>query len=175
MKLALAVLGVIIVALVLCGGIVALLGSRLPRMHTASRSMVLHQTPEDVYKVVRDFGKMPEWRLELKRVEVEDRPGEGVRFREESKSGTVNYEVVEDIPAQRLVTRILDTNLGYSGKWTYTFAPEGNGTRVSITEDGEVSNILFRFMSRYIFGHTATIDAYLRSLAKRFGEDVVPQ
>jgi hypothetical protein len=30
-------------------------------------------------------------------------------------------------------------------------------------------------MSRYVFGQTATIDAYLTSLAKHFGEDAVPQ
>ena len=52
--------------------------------------------------------------------------------------------------------------------------PEGGGTRVRITEDGEVSNVIFRFMSRYVFGQTATLDAYLTSLAKRFGEDAKP-
>jgi hypothetical protein len=67
-----------------------------------------------------------------------------------------------------MVTRIRDTDLGYSGQWTYSFTPENGGTLVTITEDGEVSNVLFRFMSRYIFGHTATIDGYLESLAKRF-------
>jgi hypothetical protein len=30
-------------------------------------------------------------------------------------------------------------------------------------------------MSRYVFGHTATLDAYLSSLARRFGEDTTPQ
>lgn len=73
------------------------------------------------------------------------------------------------------MTRILDTNLGYSGKWTYVFASENGGARLTITEDGEVSNALFRFMSRYVFGHTATLDAYLSSLARRFGEDTTPQ
>jgi hypothetical protein len=30
-------------------------------------------------------------------------------------------------------------------------------------------------MSHYIFGQTATIDSYLTSLAKHFGEDAAPQ
>jgi hypothetical protein len=71
-----------------------------------------------------------------------------------------------------MVTRIRDTDLGYAGQWTYTFAAENGGTRITIQEDGEVSNVFFRFMSRYIFGHTATLDAYLKSLAQRFGEEV---
>jgi hypothetical protein len=74
-----------------------------------------------------------------------------------------------------MVTRIRDTDLGYSGQWTYLFAAENGGTRVTIREDGEVSNVIFRFMSRYVFGHTATIDSYLTSLAKRFGEEAAPQ
>jgi hypothetical protein len=46
---------------------------------------------------------------------------------------------------------------------------------VKITEKGEVSNVLFRFMSRYVFGHTSTIDSYLTALAKKFNESVQPQ
>jgi hypothetical protein len=73
------------------------------------------------------------------------------------------------------VTTIRDTDLGYSGQWTYMFTPENGGTRVTIREDGEVSNVIFRFMSRYVFGQTATMDGYLNSLAKRFGEEATPQ
>jgi len=98
-----------------------------------------------------------------------------VHLREEGKNGTVNYELAEDVPGKRMVMQILDTDLGYSGKWTYVFAPENDGARVTITEDGEVSNTLFRFMSRYVFGHTATLDAYMSSLARRFGEHTTPQ
>ncbi|HEV2904214.1 MAG TPA: hypothetical protein VGW32_04155, partial [Pyrinomonadaceae bacterium] len=93
-----------------------------------------------------------------------------VHFREDGSNGPVNYELAEDVPGQRMVTRIIDTNLGYSGKWTYVFSPEGAGTRVTITEDGVVSNVIFRFLSRYAFGHTATMDSYLTSLARHFGE-----
>ena len=121
--------------------------------------------------MVRDFSSAPKWRADVKRMEVET----PVYFREVGKHGTVNYELVEDVPAQRMVTRIRDTDLGYSGQWTYSFTPESSGTRVTIREDGEVSNVLFRFMSRYVFGQTSTIDSYLTSLAKHFGEESAPQ
>lgn len=163
---------VVILALVLA--VVALVGSRLPVRHTASRSIVVHQPPQQVYDVIRDFASAPRWRSDLKSVEVENLPNGKIHFRENGSQGTVNYELVEDIPAQRMVTKILDTDLGYSGRWTYVFTPEAGGTRVTITEDGEVSNVIFRFMSRYVFGHTATMDSYLTSLGKKFGEDVKP-
>ena len=168
------VIGVVVV-LVLVAGIVALIGSRLPREHVVSRSILLHRSPQHVYSVVRDFGSAPKWRSDVKQMEVDAKQGGPVHFREVGKNGTVNYELTEDVPAQRMVTRIRDTDLGYSGQWTYTFAPENGGTRLTIREDGEVSNVLFRFMSHYVFGQTTTIDGYLTSLAKHFGEETVPQ
>ena len=163
----------VIGGLILLAGIVALIGWRLPKSHVASRSILLRQSPQEVYAVVRDFASAPKWRSDVKQMEVEAPQGGPVYFREVGKNGTVNYELVEDVPGQRMVTRIRDTDLGYSGQWTYLFAAENGGTRVTIREDGEVSNVLFRFMSRYVFGHTATMDSYLTSLAKRFGGEGV--
>jgi uncharacterized membrane protein len=161
--------------LVLLVGIMALIGSMLPKTHEVSRSILLHKSPQDVYAVIRDFASTPKWRADVKQVDVEAAQGSPVYFREIAKHGTVNYELTDDIPAQRMVTRIRDTDLGYAGQWTYTLSPDNGGTRVTITEDGEVSNVLFRFMSRYVFGQTSTIDSYLTSLAKHFGEDTTPQ
>jgi hypothetical protein len=172
-KTLLVIVSIVIGAIVLLAALVALVGSRLPIKHTASRSILLHRSPKEVYDVVRDFGSAPSWRSGVKSVEVQTQPDGKVHFREVG-SDTIDYEVAEDAPGQKLVTRILNTDLGYGGKWTYELIPEGGATRVKITEDGEVSNVLFRFMSRYVFGHTSTIDTYLTSLAKRFGENVTP-
>ena len=161
----------IVVVLALVVGVAALIGSRLPQTHVASRSIVLRRSPQEVYAVVRNFESAPKWRADVKHVEVDVRAGGPVFFREDGANGVVNYELVKDVPGELMVTRIRDTDLGYSGQWTYTFAPEGGGTRVTIREDGDVSNVMFRFMSRYVFGHTATMDSYLKSLAKHFGED----
>ena len=170
MKLLIIVVAGIIAGLVLLAAIVALVGSRLPKEHVASRSIFLKRSPSEVYAVVRDFGSAPKWRSGVTQVDVETQPNGSVYFREVGSNDTVNYELVEDVPAERMVTRIRDTNLGYSGQWTYTFAAQNGGTRVTIREDGVVSNIFFRFMSRYVFGHTATIDSYLAALARHFGE-----
>ena len=175
MRLVIYIVVAVVVALVLLVGIMALIGSRLPKNHVASRSIFLRKSPQEVYAVIRDFASMSKWRSDVKQVDVEASPGGPVYFREDSKHGTVNYELIEDVPNQRMVTKIRDTDLGYGGQWTYTLAAENNGTRVTIREDGEVSNILFRFMSCYIFGQTSTIDSYLTSLAKHFGEQTVPE
>ena len=171
MKLLIFIVVGIIATLGVLAGIAALLGSRLPKAHVASRSILLRKSPQEVYAVVRDFGSAPRWRSDVKQIEVD-----GPRyFREVGKHGTVNYELAEDVPGERMVTRIRDTDLGYSGQWTYLFAAENGGTRVTIREDGEVSNVIFRFMAHYFFGYTATMESYLTSLAEHFGEEAVLQ
>ena len=175
MKLLIYIVVAVVGGLILLVGIMALIGSQLPKTHVASRSIFLGKMPQDIYAVARDFASAPKWRADVKQVDVEPSNGGPVYFREVGKHGTVNYELIEDVPAQRMVTRIRDTDLGYAGQWTYLFTSEHGGTRVTIREDGEVSNVLFRFMSRYIFGHTATMDTYLTSLGKHFGEEAAPQ
>ncbi len=53
--------------------------------------------------------------------------------------------------------------------------PAAEGTRVVITERGEVTNPLFRFISRFLMGETGTMFADLKALGKHFGVDVTPE
>ena len=175
MKFLIKIVGLALVAIVLLIGLIVVLGYRLPSTHSVSRSILLHQPTSAVYATVRDFESVPTWNSNLKSVVVEKQPDGRIHFRETGKNGTVNYELVEDVPDQRIVTRILDKDLGYSGKWTYKFVSGGGATRISITEDSEISNIIFRFASQYVFGHTATMDSYLTALARHFGDSATPQ
>jgi hypothetical protein len=72
------------------------------------------------------------------------------------------------------VTHITDKALPFGGSWDYRLEPAGNDTRVTITENGEVYNPVFRFVSRFLMGHTATIDKYLTALAGKTGGTYVP-
>jgi uncharacterized membrane protein len=129
--------------------------------HVASRSAVIQRDACQLFDIVRDFERAPRWRSDVQRVDILDPK----RFREHSKHGSVTYEVMSEEPGRRLVTRVADTNLGYSGSWTWTFEPVAGGTRVTITEDGEVTNLLFIVVSK-ILGHTRTIDRTLAALAR---------
>ena len=171
MKLFLIIL-VVVFALIIA---MLVIGAVLPKNPVASRQIVLHRSPEEVYQIVRDFSSAPTWRPDLERVEMIATTDNQVRFREHGEQGAITYDLIEDRPGEKIVTRIADLDLGYSGTWTYSFTKEAAGTRVQITEAGEVSNILFRFLSRFVFGHTGTIEKYLTALGKKFGEDVSPQ
>jgi len=155
--------------------VVLLIGALLPSKHVASREIVLNRMPDEVYATVREFASWPSWRTDLKSLEMLDAVDGRPRFREDSTNGQITYEVVEDVLGAKLVTRIVDQDLGYFGSWTYVFQRADSGTLMRITENGEVPNVLFRFMSRFVFGHTATMEAYLKAVGRKFGEDVVPK
>ena len=157
MKLVLIALAAFVALIV----VIVVVGALLPRHHEASRSIVLSAPPAEVYRTITDFANAPTWRKGLTRVEILD----ASRFREHGEHDAVTYDVKRKEPDRLLVTEIADKNLGYSGSWTYSLVPEGNGTRLTITERGDVSNVVFRFLSRFVFGHTKTIDDYLGSLS----------
>ena len=91
------------------------------------------------------------------------------RFREVGSDGSIVYETDSVVPGKRLVNRIADPSLPFGGRWTYDLAPDGDGTRLTITENGEVYNPVFRFVSRFIMGHTRTIDQFLTDLQRKLG------
>ena len=54
-------------------------------------------------------------------------------------------------------------SLPFGGEWEYRVAPG----RVTIVERGEIYSLFFRFMARFVFGYTRTIEAYLWALKRR--------
>ncbi len=69
--------------------------------------------------------------------------------------------------ARLLVVRIADLDLPFGGTWTYEIAPVAGGSTLTITEDGEIYNPIFRVMSRFVFGYESTMAAYLAAAEKR--------
>jgi hypothetical protein len=82
------------------------------------------------------------------------------------KTNDGSYAIVEQSPPHRFVTAIVKKDLPFGGTWTYEFAPSGAGTALTITERGEVYNPFFRFVSRYVMGHTKSIDDFMAALRK---------
>jgi uncharacterized protein YndB with AHSA1/START domain len=147
---------------------VVVVGWSLPREHRATSEATLKTSPQSLYRLITDVDRFPEWRSSVKRVErVPDSAGK-TRFREVGGDGTILYEVETAVPNERLVTRIADPSLPFGGSWTYELIPRGDSTTLRITEDGEVYNPIFRFVSRFIMGHTATIEKYLADVRQYF-------
>ena len=155
---------IVVASLAALIGIAALVGSRLPRAHRASREQRLPASSEAIWSAITDVEAFPAWRRDVKRVQrLPDRDGLPVWI-EEGRSGKITFAVERLERPRLLVARIADPDLPFGGTWTYEVTPDQS----RITEDGEIYNPLFRFMARFIFGHEGTIASYLSDLDKRF-------
>lgn len=153
-----------------CVAVVAIIGWSLPVRHHASAERTYRATPAALFALITDVASFPSWRSEVTRVEsLPDEHGRR-RWIESTRTGPpITYQTERVVPDQLLVGRIASTNLPFGGSWTYELKPAGDGlTTLRITEDGEVYNPIFRFVSRYVMGHDATLKQYLAAVGKRF-------
>ena len=158
---------VAIIAIVVIGGMM------LPQSHVATRSARLSAPPDSVWATITDVAAFPSWRPGVTATELLPERNGHVVWRETSGSDNITFELVESDPPRRMVSRI-DSGLPFGGDWVYELSPADQGTRLTITERGEVYNPVFRFLSRFVFGHTKTMDDYLRALGKKYGDEVTP-
>jgi hypothetical protein len=123
--------------------IVAAIGAALPRNHKASRTLRVKRAPAEVWPAITAA----------------------------TSASDVPVDVLEQTPPHRLVTRVKATEQMFGGTWTIVVAAEPAGSAVTITEDGWVANPIFRFVSRFVIGHHATMDGMLRTVAKTLNEE----
>jgi hypothetical protein len=151
--------------------LITLIGWLLPRDHVNTRMGRYQQPPEAIWAAIIDVDAMPSWRKELKSVtRLPDRNGLPAHL-EITSDGKIPFETIEMTAPQKLVTRIADPKLPFGGTWTFEISPTADGATLRITERGYVTNPFFRFMSRFVFSQTSTMETYLKSLAKKFGEE----
>jgi uncharacterized protein YndB with AHSA1/START domain len=157
------------------GLIVVVIGYMLPVQHVATVTAHVPAAPEQVWDALVDVAAYPKWRGDVTSVAMLPSDSGHVAWREHGKNDAISYAIEQAEPPRRLVTRITDTSLPFGGSGEYLITPERSGSRVQITEHGEVYNPVFRFVSRFIMGHTATATAYLKSLGALFGTTVEPE
>lgn len=155
------IIAAVLVCLIL---IVYVVGLALPVRHTASVTGTIHAPAGEVWTRITDVTAFSSWRSSLKSVEVVS----GTEWIETSVGNNLPMKVVEKKPVEKLVIRINTRDLPFGGEWIYELKPAGDSTMVIITENGEVYNPLFRFISRFIMGHKHTLTTYLSDLERSF-------
>lgn len=167
LKVVLAGAGVIVLA----AAALYVAGTRLPVQHMAAVRLTVAAPLDDVFGVIRDVAAAPAWRSGLDRVEILSVEGEPLRWRETTSFGTLEFTTEAIDPPRRIVGRVRDPEGQFGGRWIFELEPDPAGTRVTITEEGEVYSALFRALSKYVFGHYGTLERYGHDLQKRFGDD----
>jgi hypothetical protein len=151
--------------------LITAIGYLLRKEHTVAREARFRQPPEVIWATITDIDAMPVWRQGLKSVKrLADKNGLPA-WVETLDSGVIPLETVASLPPSKLVVRIADPKLPFGGTWTYDITALPSGTSVRIQEDGEIYNPLFRFLARFVFGYSGTVETYLKSLRKKFGDE----
>jgi Polyketide cyclase / dehydrase and lipid transport len=157
----------IVAGLALVVLIVAIVGALLPKAHAAARTVRVPLPPDGLYTLLSDVSGYPAWRGDVKKLErLPDRDGKPAWI--EDVSGMkipLHFERMER--PSLLVARIDGSDLAFGGTWTYQIAPAAGGSDLTITENGEVYNVIFRFMARFVFGYHATMDGFIKNLQAR--------
>jgi uncharacterized protein YndB with AHSA1/START domain len=166
---------IVLVGLVALVVLVVAVGYCLPKSHVAAREILLKQSPADVFALISNFRDGASWRSNVRTVEMLSGTDGRIRFREKTSDGSLACDVIQLDPPRRLVTEIADKNLPFGGRWIFEVSPTADGTRLSITERGEIYNPLFRVVSRFVLGYNRTLDTYLHNVSAKFGERAEPE
>ncbi len=168
---------VVLVAGILIGPplLMVAIGALLPKAHTAESHRDLPASPEHTWEAITNYAQASTWRSGVKSIDPlpDYEKSDGTKYRawkEQGKHGPMPFYVEQAERPRLYVTRIIDDGMPFGGSWTYTIEPTSNGSRLTIREDGLVYNPFFRFMSRFFFGHHATMNAYLDDLEKHIAE-----
>ena len=163
MKIALIGVGTLLSLAIL----VIAIGALLPKTHRVTRSATFKATPEQLFALIDG----PQtWRREVKKYELLGTANGHKRWQETDAHGqAVCYEAVEREEPKLLKTQIVTAGLPYSGTWTLRLEPRESATVLEITEQGEVYNPVFRFVSRFVIGQANTVERYFRDLQLAVG------
>jgi uncharacterized protein YndB with AHSA1/START domain len=145
---------------------------------TAERSRTLSTSPEEVWAVLGDVTRMPEWSEDLAGIDLLEGDGRSVgsKFRGNNKSGTRNWSmtcVIDRFDEGRALEFHTENTQGETRtRWWYRIEPAGEGT--AVTEGFERIAKLGRVKAmaeRKLLGDRAeyngrNIDASLRRLAE---------
>lgn len=165
LRIAAAVFGLLLFSLIVVVGV----GAVLPKGHSVTRVLELTRPPQEVWDVLVDVEGQTRWRTDI--TAVRRKPGTSREtWIETGPNGEMPLETTEAQAPRRLVRTIADPALPFGGAWTYVLEPAGTGTQLRITEDGEVYNPVFRFVSYFFLDQAATIERVMRALAAHFKE-----
>jgi hypothetical protein len=169
-------IGILLVILIGLPVVAYGVGLFVPRDHVVSMTIDFPKADvNQVWKLIADFGSTPKWRPDVTAVSLNPQPGGRLRFTESGSQEDITFEVIEQSMGRQVV-RIVDDDQPFGGTWTWVVVPNaGGGTTVTITEAGFVKNPIFRTIGAIFFSPTATMETYLRNLAKALGETAEPR
>jgi len=166
MKIAIVIMGVLVVSV----AVVYMIGLLMPVKHHASVSRQFPVEKNILWQILTDYRRHANWRRDIvacDKVSEADTINE-VWQESDSHGNVIRYESRDVVKEQTLKRVIISKHLAFGGSWTFDLAqhqtyPQALST-LTITENGEVYNPMFRFIGKYVFGFDTSMRRFLEDL-----------
>jgi len=158
-------------SLVLVGVLIYAIGYFMSIGHTATVEKKFKINKDELWDILTNYKGYTEWRRGIKELIVDDAD----QWTEINDYGDIVHYQLEIAEEKRIMTiRIMNKDLPYGGFWEFIIDPQEEGCSLKITESGEVYSPVYRFMSKYIFGHDTTLKNYMEDLETKVNASVKP-
>lgn len=160
----------LLIGLGVVAGVIALLagiGYSMPNVHVAQVAADYRVGVDSVYSVLSDVESWPEWHPSVRDLSpIGDEP-EQQSYRISGPDGSMTITVTGREPPRRFTT-LADGGM-FIGRWTYAVEPVGSGSRVTLTEEARIDNLVIRGLTMFR-RQTATMERLLIALGTRLGQ-----
>lgn len=165
MKIALFIVAGLAISILL----IWIMGNRLPVKHEASVSKIYPSHKDKIWSLLSNFSDYPNWRSSIKSVEKLPNDSREVWQETDRHNEKIAYATVYSEPGHRLDRRIV-SKLPYGGQWSLQLTQLEHGCQLTITEHGEIYNVFFRVMAKYVFGYESSMKQFHADLSSALAE-----
>lgn len=135
----------VLVGLLALAALLAAIGFFLPRDFKVARSTVIAAPPEKIYPMIAETRNWPKWTVwnardpNMKIDYTGPNAGVGAKWSWQSKTeGNGEMEFTEADPQKGIRYKLTFADFGMVSTGVMQFAPEGNGTKVTWTNEGQL-------------------------------------
>ncbi len=165
MNRALKIILIVVIIVVVIINIPVIGGLFLPKSHTVTKTIHLNYDIENVWVYITNVQQYPKWLHRVKKVEVVSTNPQGLTSWQEhyQYDKPTMFQIKESYPYSNLVIKTADLETPFTGKWIINLKEEENGTLLTITEQTEIYNPIYRSLA-YMRGQDSNLDEYVTNL-----------
>lgn len=142
-------------------GLVLAVGLLLPETRTGLAQRVTSAQPETIMSVISDVAAQPEWRSDVKAIELH-----GDAWVEVTRSGDrIRFEWTERTTSTMELR--FESDMGVVGTWRAKLIAEPAGTRLEVEEKASIRQPVLRLIAFLMFDPNAFAERYLDELIHR--------
>lgn len=146
-------------------------GKSIPELSHISASKSFNHTIEELWQLIFDYQKYPEWRENVYAVQKIPSTTDYDAWKEVDEDGnTVPYQLVEFNHNSYIIMEETGDSHKTTGKWRFevTQNKDNQSAKLTISEDRLFPDLLPRVISHLLTNRTESIDSYFRSIDNKF-------